>query len=95
MMIDRLRGIIPVPNTNNSQETQNKGSIGDTSDTIQVSLEAKEMAELYMVSELVAASPDVRAERIAEVKEKIKDPSYINETVVNSTADRILDAFGL
>jgi negative regulator of flagellin synthesis FlgM len=64
-------------------------------DSISVSDEAKEMAEVYYMKQVAAETPDVRADRVAEIKEKIKDPSYLNDAVINSTADRILAAFGL
>ncbi|MDR3303930.1 MAG: flagellar biosynthesis anti-sigma factor FlgM [Treponema sp.] len=64
-------------------------------DTISVSTDAMEKAELYRVGEIVAATPDVRADRVAELKKKINDPSYINDTILNATADKLMEAFGL
>jgi negative regulator of flagellin synthesis FlgM len=37
------------------------------------------------------AAPDIREERIAELREKINDPSYINDRLLGETADRILE----
>ena len=46
--------------------------------------------------ETVKAAPDVREDRIAEVKAKLQDPNYINDAVVNSVADRLMDdLFGI
>ncbi|MFA6508565.1 MAG: flagellar biosynthesis anti-sigma factor FlgM [Treponemataceae bacterium] len=45
--------------------------------------------------ELVSSADDVRADRIAELKQKINDPSYINDKLISDTADRIMTAFGL
>jgi negative regulator of flagellin synthesis FlgM len=64
-------------------------------DSISLSQEAVEKGELYRANELVASASDVRLDRIAELKQKINDPSYINETIINATADKIMDAFGL
>ncbi|MDR0718750.1 MAG: flagellar biosynthesis anti-sigma factor FlgM [Treponema sp.] len=41
------------------------------------------------------AAADVRAERIQEMKSKINDPSYINETILKATADKIMDVWGI
>ena len=68
---------------------------GDNSDSISLSSEAVEKAEMYKTLELVSVAPDVRAERIMELKKKINDPSYINEVVIKATADKIMNAFGL
>jgi len=54
-----------------------------------------EKGELYQAIELASAAADVRSDRIAELKQRINDPSYLNDTVIKSTADRIMDAFGL
>ena len=53
------------------------------------------MAEAYYLSEVAAETPDVRSERVAQVREKIKDPAYLNAQTISSTADKILDSFGL
>jgi negative regulator of flagellin synthesis FlgM len=54
-----------------------------------------EKAEIYQVVELIKSSPEIGEDRIAELREKINDPSYINERLVDATADKIMDAFGL
>ena len=45
--------------------------------------------------EAANAAPDVRADRVAEVMQKMKDPSYINKSVVDLVADRLMDVYGL
>jgi negative regulator of flagellin synthesis FlgM len=64
-------------------------------DYISLSSEDREMGELYQAVELVSSAPDVRADRIEELKQKINDPSYITETLISATADKIMDVFGL
>ncbi|MDR0400015.1 MAG: flagellar biosynthesis anti-sigma factor FlgM [Treponema sp.] len=64
-------------------------------DSISLSPEALEKAEIYRAAALVAASPDTRAQRIAELKAKIDDPSYIDNRILEATADKILESFGL
>ena len=53
------------------------------------------MAEVYNATEAVKASDNVRMDRINEVKEKLKDPSYIDNKVVESVADSVMEMFGL
>jgi negative regulator of flagellin synthesis FlgM len=65
------------------------------SDSITLSAEAMEKSELYQVIKVVSGTSDIRSERIEELKQKINDPSYINEKIINATADKIMDAFGL
>jgi negative regulator of flagellin synthesis FlgM len=94
MMIDRLGGIDPV---NNVQKTQKTHRVSGTaqSDSINVSAEAKELSEVYFAMDAAKMSPDVRADKVAEVMQKMKDPSYINKSVVDLVADRIMDVYGL
>ncbi|MCL1931965.1 MAG: flagellar biosynthesis anti-sigma factor FlgM, partial [Treponema sp.] len=67
---------------------------GDRTDSISLSLEAREKAELYQVVELIKSAPELDDAQIAALREKINDPAYINGTI-GATADRIMDAFGL
>ena len=91
MTIDRIGSIDPIqPGKKPSQANKVGGLRGE--DSISISSEAQEKAELFRVRELAAAAPEVRAERVAELKEKINDPSYIDDKVINATADKLIDA---
>lgn len=94
-MIDKIGGINPLNNVQNTHRANGTDSVNAGTDSINVSDEAKEMAEVYYMKQVAAETPDVRADRVAEIKEKIKDPSYLNDAVINSTADRIMAGFGL
>ncbi|MDR0878052.1 MAG: flagellar biosynthesis anti-sigma factor FlgM [Treponema sp.] len=65
------------------------------SDSINVSSEAVKKAELYQVVELIKAVPEMPPARIAELKQKINDPAYLNDRIINATADKIMESFGL
>ena len=94
-MIDKIGGINPLNNVQNTRRTNDvaKSTVG--TDSISVSDEAKEMAEVYYMNQVAAETPDVRADRIAEIKAKIQDPSYLNSAVIASAADRLMESFGL
>lgn len=94
MTVNGIGSIDPIqPGKKPGQSGQVRQS-GET-DSISLSPEAREQAELYQVKELIMAAPEVRADRIEEMKKKINDPSYINETILKATADEILDAWGI
>ncbi len=95
MMIERLGGLDPLKNVQNSQKTVNKAPVSMGEDTVNVSAEAKEMAEAYYLSEVASSTPDVRSDLVAQIKEKIKDPSYINNAVITSAADKFMESLGL
>ena len=95
-MVQNINGINPINNVQNSRRTNGmeRTSITDTSDSINVSDEAKEAARAYFLSQVAEETPDVRSDLIASVKEKIKDPNYLNSVTIGSAADRILDSWG-
>ena len=90
MTIDRLNPIDPLrdPAKSSSSERVSRAGRGDS---IAISSDAAQKAELYNAMEVAKAAPEVRSDLVAELKAKIQDPSYINDAVVSMTADRILD----
>ena len=94
MTVDRINPLEPLQP---GKKTGRSGQLekGRENDIVSLSNEAVEKAELYRTLELANAADDVRADRVAELRKKINDPSYINDTIIRATADRIMDAFGL
>jgi negative regulator of flagellin synthesis FlgM len=94
MTIDRINPMEPLQP---GKKTGRSGEVekGKQSDSISLSSEAVEKAELYHAIEMVRNADDVRADRVAELKAKINDPSYLNDAILRATADRIMNAFGL
>jgi len=91
MTIDRVGQIDPIQP---GKRPAKIGQVNDSpqSDSIDISSEALEKAELHRIQELAASAPDVRLERVAELKEKINDPAYLDDKVINATANKLLDA---
>jgi negative regulator of flagellin synthesis FlgM len=90
MTIDRLNSLDPIrepkkPSGSGAPQRSGKG------DSIAISSDAVVKAELYNALEVAKAAPEVRADRVAEVKARLADPSYINDSVISMTASRIVD----
>lgn len=94
-MIDKIGGVNPPNNLQNLRKNENTNRVSNDSDSIHVSDEAIEKAEAYYLQKIADETPDVRADRVAEVKAKIKDPSYLSDAVIQSTAEKIMTSFGL
>jgi negative regulator of flagellin synthesis FlgM len=92
-----INGISPIEPLQSNKKPGQNSRVNQTAegDSISLSSEAVRKGEMYQAFELVAAASDVRADRVEELKQKINDPSYINEAVIKATADRLMDAFGL
>lgn len=94
-MINGVNSINPLNNVQNLRKTESTASVTDTGDTISLSPEAEKMAEMYYMDKIAQETPDVRADRVAEVKEKIKDPNYLSDSVIKSAAENFLSALGI
>lgn len=94
MMIDRIGSTDPILSGKKAVRNEPVQKKAQT-DSVSLSAEAASKAELYQAIEIVSGASDVRADRIAELKEKINDPNYMNDTVLKGTADSIMAAFGL
>ncbi len=95
MMIDKIGGVTPLNNVQNTRRTSSTEGFKSAPDSINVSEEAKEAARAYYLNQVADETPDVRTDRIAELKEKIKDPNYLNQAVISATAERIMTSYGL
>jgi negative regulator of flagellin synthesis FlgM len=47
------------------------------------------------VAEEVRSAPDIRMDRVAEIKAKLEDPNYIDDTVMGAVADSLMNLFGV
>jgi negative regulator of flagellin synthesis FlgM len=94
MTIDRIGHLDPIQPPKRPGRSEHVRE-GDKTDFINLSSEAREKAAVYQVVELIKSAPEMDDSRIAELRAKINDPAYINETLLNATADKIMDAFGI
>ena len=93
MMVGRIDQLGPIqPGNKTGRNDQVRG--GDRTDTINLSQEAREKAEIFQVVELIKAVPDLDESQITALRERINDPAYINGTI-SATAGRLMDVFGL
>jgi negative regulator of flagellin synthesis FlgM len=94
MTIDKLGPINPVSKYNKAEKVS-KPSNQDKTDSISFSEEAKSKGEVYKITEEVKLSPEIRQDRIDEVKKKLQDPNYIDDKVVEVVAEKVMDLFQL
>ena len=94
MMIERIGALDPIqPGNRPGRSDQLRG--GDKTDSISLSSEAREKAEVYQVVELIRSAPELTDAQITALRERINDPAYLNQQTISATAGRIMDAFGL
>jgi len=92
MTVNRIGFVEPIPPGKKPGRSEQAGG-NVKSDTIDLSAEAKQQAERYQVLELIKSAPELDEARIAELRQKIDDPAYLNDKVIKATADNILNAW--
>lgn len=95
MEIRGVDGIRGVDNNSKINKVGKKNETSSTSDVADISSEAKQMADIQKAKAAVEKSPDIRQDRIAEVKARLESGAYDNEEVMKTVAERIMKALGL
>jgi len=94
MTIDRLGPLDPLSKFNKTDKPE-KLAKEMTADSVAVSEEARHSAALRQTADIVRSVPDLRMDRVEEVKAKLRKPDYVDDAVINTVADRLLDVFGV
>jgi negative regulator of flagellin synthesis FlgM len=94
MTVERIGPLDPPSNVKKAEKASKLKSKSDV-DSINVSQEARSKAEVFKALETTKTAPDIRLERVAEVKRKLQDPSYPSQEVIEKTAEGILKSFGI
>ncbi len=92
MTIDKLGPIESISKYNKTEKVS-RPEKKDASDSISFSEEAKSKGEVYKATEVAKLAPEIRMDRVEAVKKKLEDPSYIDDAVVESVADAVMDLF--
>ncbi|MFO7849203.1 MAG: flagellar biosynthesis anti-sigma factor FlgM [Spirochaetia bacterium] len=94
MNIERLGPVESVSKLNKNSKTQ-KPEKAEQKDSVNISSDAKTMGEVHKVSEQVKAGSDIRMDRVEQVKKNLEDPNYIDNKVIESVADSIMNLFDI
>jgi negative regulator of flagellin synthesis FlgM len=94
MTVERIGPLDPTSNVKKAEKPSKLKSKSGV-DSINVSEEARSRAEVFKATQAAKAAPDVRVDRVEEVKRKLQDPSYPSQEVIEQTADEILKSFGV
>jgi len=94
MTVERIGPLDPTSNIKKTEKPSKPKAKSDV-DSINVSQEARSKAEVFKAMETAKTAPDVRVDRVAEVKRKLQDPSYPSQEDIEKTADGILKSFGI
>lgn len=93
-MIGKIDYVNPLNTVQNPRKVNAMEGVYSAPDSINISDEARSASEAYFLDQVAAETPDVRKDLVASIKEKIKDPNYLNPERIGLTADRIMAAYG-
>ncbi len=93
MMIEKLNVTSPITNVTNDLVKTDSSSF-NTKDSVTLSSDAEKLAEIHLAMNVAKNAPDIRVDKVAEVKAKFSDPSYL-DSIISELADNIMDAYGL
>ena len=99
MTIDRIGPLNKILKTQ-SDVRINKRKKTEKGDKVELSEEAKKMAEISQAEAKVKGVPDIRKEltpeRIKELRDKLENPDeYLTKEVAEQIADKIIESFGI
>jgi negative regulator of flagellin synthesis FlgM len=92
MTIQGIGPLDPITKFNKTDKPERVAKT-DKSDSINVSEEAKSKAEIYNATEIAKNAEDIRWSKVEEVKQKLQNPDYINQKVIEEVADKIMENF--
>jgi len=91
--IDGVRGIDN--NSKISSLTKKNSASATSADTAEISSEAKQLAEEAKLRSILDKTPDVRQDKIDEVKAKLQNGDYNNEEIMNAVAEKLMKVLGI
>ncbi|HVO39618.1 MAG TPA: flagellar biosynthesis anti-sigma factor FlgM [Spirochaetia bacterium] len=94
MTVERIGPLDPAANIKKSEKPSRLKAKSDV-DSINVSAEARSKAEVFKATEAAKSAPDVRIDRVEEMKRKLQDPSYPSQEVIEKAAEEIMKSFGI
>jgi negative regulator of flagellin synthesis FlgM len=94
MTIERVGLPDPVSKYDKATKPQ-RATKKESKDSISFSADAKAKAEIYNATENVKMSPDIRMDRVEEVKRKLQDPTYISDKLIEEVAEKLMEHFNI
>lgn len=94
MTVERIGPPEPTSDVKKTEKPTRLKTKGEV-DSINVSPEARSRAEVFKANEAARSAPDIRLDRVEEVKRKLEDPNYPSAEVIEKVAEGIMKSFGI
>jgi len=93
MTVDKVNNVNNIFETKRSKNVQKSDSLSTGNDSVQISTEGLKAIEDARFTQIVRETPDVRSERVKEIKSQIDDGTYnkdLDDKILAMVADKIL-----
>ena len=93
MVIDKIGNINNIIDSKNSRVSSNKKDV-NKNDSLEISSEGKKAAEIARYTQIVKETPDIRIDKVKQLKEQIKDGTYdkfSDNKILEMVADKIAE----
>lgn len=92
MVIDKIGNINNIVEPKKANPVTTSKQI-KKNDSVQISSEGKQAAEVSKLAQVVKSAPDIRVDRVKEIKEKIANGTYNfdDAKVLEMVADRVVN----
>jgi negative regulator of flagellin synthesis FlgM len=94
MAIDKIGDLNKIIEPKRTKSVQKKDGVTKSNDSIQFSSESLKAAEEAKYTQIVKETPDVRQERIEELKAQMKDGTYdkhLDDKILGMVADKLVN----
>lgn len=94
MAIDKIGNLNKIIEPKRTKSVHKKEDVKKSNDSVQLSTESIKAAEEAKYTQIVKETPDVRQERIDEIKAQMKDGSYdkhLDDKILGMVADKLVN----
>jgi len=96
MVIDKIGNVNSIIEPRKPKQNYQVNNVRPTSDSVQISEEGLKAAEEARLAQIVKESPDIRADKVKELKEKIASGEFdraIDDKLLGNIASRMINGF--
>ena len=93
MVIDKIGNINNIIESKKTKAASQTKEVKKPEDSLQISSEGKKAAEASRATQIVRETPDMRVDRVKEIKEKVQNGTYNfdDDAMLERVADKIAE----
>jgi negative regulator of flagellin synthesis FlgM len=91
MVIDKIGNINNIIESKKTKASSQAKDVKTPKDSLQISSEGKKAAEVSKATQVVMETPDMRVDRVREIKERVQNGTYDfnDDSMLERVADKI------